>query len=65
MSDYLFDEISGVAKRHLETTCPECGATVKYPKGSYRPLTCGRKECMFAHAHPEIKNARRPFGGRQ
>ncbi len=49
---------------YIEATCPECDAKFKYPRCGYRPVTCNRKECVFAHAHPKIKKARRPFGGR-
>ncbi len=47
---------------YIEAICPECGQKFRYVRCGYRPITCKRKECVFAHAHPKIKNARRPWG---
>ena len=50
----------------VDATCPVCGAKFTYPKrGGPRPATCGRRGCAFAHAYPEIANARQrwPFAG--
>ena len=44
---------------YIDAICPECGGPFHYIRCGFRPMTCNRKECVWDHAHPEIKKFRR------
>ena len=40
----------------LKTECPVCHETYEYPKGGYKPSTCGKFDCLYHWGHkPKFK----------
>ena len=55
----LMKESSQQQVKWLKVRCVKCGIEYEYPKGGYKPSTCGNFECLHKHLHPEINKGRR------